>query len=65
MKIEYSVALIVLSLALATALPYNKDSGVINLNKDNFANTVFSNEHVWIVEFYAPCKSHRSNITDY
>jgi len=45
----------------SNALPYTKDSGVINLDKNNFAKEVFGSEHVWLVEFYAPwcghCKS--------
>jgi len=39
-------------------LPYSKDSGVIALNKNNFADLVFDSEHVWVVEFYAPWCGH-------
>jgi len=48
-------------LAVSHCLPYAKDSGVISLTKDTFSSTVFSTEHVWVIEFYAPwcghCKS--------
>ena len=40
----------------ANALPYSKDSGVVILDKKNFAENVFGSEHIWLVEFYAPCK---------
>jgi len=54
-------ALLFVLAQLSLALPYTADSGVINLNKKNFAEQVFGSEHVWIVEFYAPwcghCKS--------
>eukprot|EP01116_Phalansterium_solitarium_P024202 TRINITY_DN8796_c0_g1_i1.p1 TRINITY_DN8796_c0_g1~~TRINITY_DN8796_c0_g1_i1.p1 ORF type:complete len:429 (-),score=122.62 TRINITY_DN8796_c0_g1_i1:119-1405(-) len=45
----------------AVALPYGKGSGVTELTSKTFAQEVFSTEHVWVVEFYAPwcghCKS--------
>ena len=42
-------------LGSSVGLPYGKGSPVIELNKKNFAETVFNSEHVWLVEFYAPC----------
>jgi len=40
------------------ALPYGKNSDVIELTKDNFAKQVFGSEHVWLIEFYAPWCGH-------
>ncbi|PRP85343.1 hypothetical protein PROFUN_07051 [Planoprotostelium fungivorum] len=37
------------------ALPYSKNSGVLELTKKDFADQIFGTEHVSIVEFYAPC----------
>jgi protein disulfide-isomerase A6 len=37
---------------------YGKNSNVIALNKKNFAESVFSSEHVWVVEFFAPWCGH-------
>lgn len=50
------------TLASVFALPYDKNSGVINLTKKNFASEVFSTEHVWLVEFYAPWCGHCKNL---
>ena len=48
-------------LALATlevrAL-YNKNSGVVDLNSNNFDNRVKDSDGVWVVEFYAPWCGH-------
>jgi protein disulfide-isomerase A6 len=45
-------------LFIVLSLPYKKDSGIINLTKENFAKEVFSTEHVWLIEFYAPWCGH-------
>lgn len=51
-------SLVLLGLAVtASALPYSKSSGVLELTKKNFAEQIFGTEHVSIVEFYAPCES--------
>lgn len=55
-KLSIYLILSVISLSLVFGLPYGKDSGVINLTKANFAKEVFGSEHVWLIEFYAPCK---------
>ncbi len=50
-----SIVVLTLLIVATVALPYGKDSGVINLTQKNFADQVFGSEHVWVVEFYAPC----------
>jgi len=47
-----------ISSGFVAALPYGKNSDVIELTKDNFAKQVFSSEHVWLIEFYAPWCGH-------
>ena len=37
---------------------YNKNSGVVDLNPNNFDNRVKDSDGVWIVEFYAPWCGH-------
>lgn len=51
-------SLIVLFVAVlaVSALPYKKESGVIELTKKTFADQIIGTEHVSIVEFYAPCE---------
>eukprot|EP01100_Stratorugosa_tubuloviscum_P006431 TRINITY_DN2779_c1_g2_i1.p1 TRINITY_DN2779_c1_g2~~TRINITY_DN2779_c1_g2_i1.p1 ORF type:complete len:408 (-),score=170.42 TRINITY_DN2779_c1_g2_i1:65-1288(-) len=57
----YLLFSILISLFLTINSLYSPNSEVIILNKKNFASTVFSSPHVWLVEFYAPwcghCKS--------
>ena len=47
-------------LDLSSAL-YSKNSGVVDLNPNNFDNKVKDSDGIWVVEFYAPwcghCKS--------
>jgi protein disulfide-isomerase A6 len=33
---------------------YGANSAVITLTKSNFAQKVINDDHVWIIEFYAP-----------
>jgi protein disulfide-isomerase A6 len=53
------VSLILLSLlaGLGWGL-YDGVADVVMLTKDNFASQVFSTEHVWVVEFFAPWCGH-------
>ena len=53
-------------LIIASALGFYDGTDVIELTpvlppflnfKSNFAEQVFGSEHVWLVEFYAPCMS--------
>jgi len=53
---------LVLFSAIVFALPYTKNDGVIILDKNNFASTVYGSEHVWFVEFYAPWCGHCKNL---
>jgi protein disulfide-isomerase A6 len=41
---------------------YGPNSNVIPLTKNNFAEKVFSTEHVWLVEFFAPWCGHCKNL---
>jgi hypothetical protein len=43
-----------LVLVQATFGLYGPKSNVIALNKKNFADSVISSEHLWVVEFFAP-----------
>jgi len=61
-KYSILVGFILLHVLATLALPYTKDSGVINLDKNNFAEQVFGSEHVWLVEFYAPWCGHCKNL---
>lgn len=45
-------------LFFATAHGFYKGTDVVELTAQNFAETVFGNEYVWLVEFYAPCTIH-------
>jgi protein disulfide-isomerase A6 len=40
------------------ALPYSKNSPVTSLNSMNFDELVSNDDHLWVVEFYAPWCGH-------
>ena len=52
-----ALAIFVLTVLEVRAL-YNKNSGVVDLNSNNFDNRVKDSDGVWVVEFYAPWCGH-------
>eukprot|EP01028_Stygiella_incarcerata_P003617 TRINITY_DN17484_c0_g1_i1.p1 TRINITY_DN17484_c0_g1~~TRINITY_DN17484_c0_g1_i1.p1 ORF type:complete len:470 (+),score=120.52 TRINITY_DN17484_c0_g1_i1:115-1524(+) len=55
----FSFALLFVSFSPAlAALPYSKSSPVVSLNSKNFDEIVANDDHLWVVEFYAPWCGH-------
>ena len=50
--------LLLLSLFLLSLQFFDKDSQVIQLNKDNFDKQVIESDEVWLILFYAPWCGH-------
>ena len=61
MKFLASALVVAMAAHSAVAL-YNKNSGVVDLNPNNFENRVVDGEGVWVVEFYAPWCGHCKNL---
>lgn len=51
-----------LALAQVSSALYSKNSGVTDLNPNNFDNKVKDSDGIWVVEFYAPWCGHCKNL---